>query len=156
MPWEPSTGGQPRRCDLLLGQLLHRLEPVPERGRGLEVQFVAGARHLGPEPLGDGSDPTIHEGGNVVEEVGVRTGLDQARTGTGAYSEVVVEADPASPEYGVGAAAEWEYGAYLSHRSPQGLGVGVGTEVAIPLPAQPPAETGSRECGQFLGDLLGD
>ena len=39
------------------------------RSYGRAESFLAGwlaARHLGPEPLGDGSDPTIHEGGNVV------------------------------------------------------------------------------------------
>ena len=116
-PHDVHVRTQPRAAYLFVGQLLDRLEPVPERRRPLEVQFLAGSVHLGPEPLGHCAHLALHERRRVIQEGGVGTGFDQPRAGAGTDPQVVVETYPSPPKDGIGASAKREDGPELSHRT---------------------------------------
>ena len=138
---------------LLLDRLAHRDQPVPHPGRPLELELVGGRPHAALEPVDDGVGVALEELQQLVDVGGVGLGLDGAHAGARALLDVVQQAGPAQPlvavELGLAAGAQGERAQQQVERLPDGVGVGVGPEVAHALALGPPHHRGP---GPLVGD----
>ena len=91
-------------------------ETIAEARRQLVVEGPRRLLHLLAQLIGEHRTPALHEGLDLLQEMGVPGLVDPPLAGPAAAPDVVVEADPAPPEDLVAAGAEGEDGAQRADR----------------------------------------
>ncbi len=131
---------------LLLDGLADRGEPVAQPAGPLVLQAVGGLVHLRLEPLDDRLGVAVEERHQVADQFLVGRLVDGPDAGPGALLDVVQQAGLAQPLVGaelvVAAGADGEGAQQRVEGLPDGVGVGVGTEVPAALVLGAPPDHG--------------